>query len=318
MHIRRLHNPSLGILLGLSMDRLLGDPGGKYHPVAVFGRYASMVERKLYRDSKAAGVAYVAACIAPPAVAAAAAAHKAPTVSLAVALATALGGTTLERTGRRMAARLDANDLAGARALIPWLCSRDPQYLDELDIARATVESLAENTADAASAPLFWSCLGAPMVITHRCVNTLDAMVGYQSPRYQQFGWAAAKVDDLLAYIPARVTAGVHVLYATVHGRGKQALRAWKEDAPQHPSPNAGPVEATAAAALGVQLGGTTRYAHGVEERPRLGRGAKPTADTIRQAIVLSRYTQLSLALLAVVLFSVGSGWGGYCRSENA
>lgn len=135
-----------------------------------------------------------------------------------------------------MARALAHGDTATARTLVPWLCSRDPNKLDEQGIARATVESLAENTSDATIAPLVWSVFGAPAVVGHRCVNTLDAMVGYKNERYSEFGWAAAKLDDVLAYVPARVTAVVHVGAAAVMGRGRSAVRAWREDAPSTPA----------------------------------------------------------------------------------
>ena len=292
----------LGFIAGVVADRLIPDPGNTWHPVAIFGRYASWLEQKLYKPTKGAGIRYVAVCVLPPVVGAWLAAKNYPRLSLAMSLWAALGGTTLERTGEKMADTLEAQDLAAARELVPWLCSRDPNALDANDIARATVESLAENTSDAAIAPLCWALAGAPGVVLHRVVNTLDAMVGYKNSRYEDFGWAAAKLDDVLAVIPARLTALLHVGYAAVYGRGGQALRAWRFDAPSHPSPNAGPVEATAAAALGVQLGGTTVYSHGVELRPVLGSGEAPTSDSIRKAVRLSKLTQLGAAVLVGML----------------
>lgn len=263
-----------------------------WHPVALFGRYAAWLEQYTYGDSRLAGATHVvlATC---PAVAGAYLLHRrAPMLSLAGSLLVALGGTTLERTGTRMANALREGDIEQARALVPWLCSRDPEALDAAGIAKATVESLAENTSDAAIAPLCFALAGAPGVVLHRVVNTLDAMVGYHNPRYEQFGWAAAKLDDILAYIPARVTAGVHIALAAAEGRATQAWQALRNDAPNHPSPNAGPVEATAAACLGVQLGGTTVYPHGVEERPTMGRGRAPSVEDIDAAVRLSKRVQ--------------------------
>lgn len=287
---------SLGIFLGIAADRLLGDPGGKWHPVALFGRYASWLETHLYQPNRRAGIIYVAGCVIPPVAASIVAHRRWPQASTAVALYWALGGTTLERIGNTMALALERGDKEVARALVPWLCSRDPQLLDETGMARAAVESLAENTSDAAIAPLVWASLGAPGVVLHRAVNTLDAMVGYRNEKYAQFGWAAATLDDVLAFVPARVTAVTHVAIAATKGRFRAAIRAWVEDAPHHPSPNAGPVEATAAAALGVQLGGPTVYAHGIEQRPILGQGPRPSFSTIHDAVRLSRTTQLIVA----------------------
>lgn len=279
------------LALGMLADRIIPDPRTN-HPVALFGNYASWLERKLYRDSKPAGAAYVAACVIPPTIATAFLAKKAPNISLVLALWASLGGTTLQHTAARMAEDLDAGNLDAARTWVPWLCSRDPKSLDAAGMARATVESVAENTSDAIVAPIVWSLLGAPGVIAHRCVNTLDAMVGYRNERYSEFGWTAAKLDDLMGWAPAQLTSLIHTGFAATAGRGEEALHSWIHDAPNHPSPNAGPVEATAAAALGVQLGGETTYEYGVEQRPVLGQGPAPSTATIRKAVRLSMMVQ--------------------------
>lgn len=283
----------LAIAAGMVADRIFGDPQC-HHPVAYFGNWVTTVEHKLYRDSRSAGTALVAVTVLPPVAMSYLLYRRWPTASTAIALYFALGGRTLERTAIRMADELAMGDIEAARKWVPWLCSRDPQLLDEPGLARAAVESVAENTSDAAIAPLVWAAIvGAPGVVLHRCVNTLDAMVGYRNSRYENFGWCAAKLDDVLAYVPARITAGTHLLLAVARGRGQAAWRAWRRDASAHPSPNAGPVEATAAGALGVMLGGPTAYAHGVENRPRLGEGPAPNANTIRDGATLAWQTQL-------------------------
>ena len=191
--------------------------------------------------------------------------------------------------------------LAAARARLPSLCGRDPEVLDAAGIARAGVESMAENTSDAVVAPLFWGAVaGVPGLLGYRAVNTLDAMVGYRSARYQRFGWAAARLDDLANLVPARVCAWLFVgLAPAVGGSPRAALAAWRRDAAGHPSPNAGPVEAAAAGALGVSLGGPTAYRHGLEQRPRLGTGPPPTPADLRRAAHLSRLVGAAAAALA-------------------
>ncbi|MEJ5929110.1 adenosylcobinamide-phosphate synthase CbiB [Corynebacterium sp. H128] len=293
------------IFAGLALDRILGDPQ-RHHPVAYFGSFVGAVEKCTYRDCKWAGVGLVAATVVPMVVVTRAAYRRAPALTTALALWAALGGRTLEETGVRLATDLECGDLDAARAWIPWLCSRDPQLLDAAGMARAAVESIAENTSDAAIAPIVWAAIaGAPGVVLHRCVNTLDAMVGYRNDRYSNYGWAAAQLDDVLAFVPARLTAATHVLLAATRRRGAAAITAWREDAPQHPSPNAGPVEATAAAALGVQLGGETHYSYGVEQRPTLGSGPQPGTGTIRDAVRLARATQVLVAIGVIGLRSV-------------
>ncbi len=187
-----------------------------------------------------------------------------------------LGGTTLARTGTRLADLLDAGDIDGARALLPSLCGRDPSVLDADGLARAALESVAENTSDAQVAPLLWAAAGGvPGVLVYRGANTLDAMIGNRSPRYAQFGWAAARLDDAANYVAARVGGALVVLCAPlIGGSAAGALRAWRRDAARHPSPNAGVVEATFAGALGVRLGGPTQYRQRTADRRVGGRCA--------------------------------------------
>jgi adenosylcobinamide-phosphate synthase len=166
------------------------------------------------------------------------------------------------------------------------------------------VESVAENTCDAAVAPLLWGAVaGLPGLFAYRAVNTLDAMVGYRSARYRRFGWAAARADDVASYLPARITAALSTALApAVGGSPVGALRAWRRDAGAHPSPNAGPVEATAAGALGVRLGGLTVYPHGTELRPVLGDGYSPRVADLRRSVRLSRLVSSVAAGLSAAL----------------
>jgi adenosylcobinamide-phosphate synthase len=163
---------------------------------------------------------------------------------------------------------------------------------------------VAENTVDAVVAPACWAAAyGAPGAGFYRAVNTLDAMVGYRSPRYRHFGWASARLDDVANLAPARVSALLFAgLAPTVGGSPRSALSAWRRDGSAHPSPNAGPVEAAAAGALGVTLGGRTVYPHGVEERPRLGAGQPPTPADLARAARLSRLVGVAAAVLSAAL----------------
>ena len=206
-----------------------------------------------------------------------------------------------------MADMLDADDVDAARRLLPSLCGRDPLVLDADGLARATLESLAENTSDAQVAPLLWAAAGgAPGALVYRAINTLDSMIGYRTPRYTRFGWAAARLDDLANLVPARLTAVLVVLCAPlVGGSPTGAVRAWRHDAARHPSPNAGVVEAAFAGALGVRLGGPTRYPHGLEIRPTLGDGAVPTVDDLRRAIRLSRMVQIAAAVVGMAVAGI-------------
>ena len=249
-------------------------------------------------------------------------AARGPVARTAVtALATwvVLGGTSLAREGAALAAELDRGDLAAARARLPGLCGRDPSALDAGGLARAGTESMAENTADAVVAPLLWGALaGVPGLLGYRAVNTLDAMVGHRSPRYARFGWAAARLDDVANLLPARVCALLTAAVApAVGGSPGASLRAWRRDAAAHPSPNAGPVEAAAAGALGVTLGGRTVYPHGAEERPRLGDGPPPGAADLRRAARLSRLVGVAATGLAAAVAAALALGGRSCRKAT-
>jgi adenosylcobinamide-phosphate synthase len=296
-----------GLALGAAADLLVADPR-RGHPVAGFGTVAAALERRTWRDSRGRGAAYALGLVSGAAVLGGLAGRwtrRWPVVhTLVTGLATwtVLGGTSLGRAADRMHAALAAGDLAGGRAALPALAGRDPRTLDEPELVRATVESVAENTADAAVAPLFWGAMaGLPGLLGYRAVNTLDAMVGHRSPRYARFGWAAARLDDVANWLPARLTAALTVACAPiVGGSGADAWRVWCRDGAAHPSPNAGRCEASAAGALGVRLGGRNVYGGRVEDRPMLGRGRPPVAADIPRTIRLSRAVWLAAAALAV------------------
>lgn len=300
---------AIGLLLGVAADVVLGDPR-RWHPVAGFGTVAKRLEKVLYRDHPAPGVAYTAA-LAGSAIALGVAAERAgkrrPLVrilSTAAATWVVLGGRSLAAEGAMIGRHLDAGAVEAARERIPHLCGRDPSTLDSPAMARATVESVAENTSDAVVAPLFWGAVaGVPGLLGYRAINTMDAMVGHRSPRYRRFGWASARLDDVANLAPARLAAALTVIGApVVGGDRKGAWTAWQRDASAHPSPNAGRVEAAFAGALEVRLGGRTVYSYGVEDRPVLGTGRMPDAGHVTRAVELSRVVG---ALTAVVAATV-------------
>ncbi|MCT7660267.1 cobalamin biosynthesis protein [Mycobacterium deserti] len=304
----------VGIAAGWLADRLLGDPQ-QGHPVAVFGSGAAAFERLTYVDNRRAGVLHTATLLGALAVAGLAVeratarrGHLAATVANAVAVFVALGGTSLTRTGDRMAALIAVGDVDAARGLLPSLCGRDPSVLDTEGLTRAALESIAENTSDAHVAPLLWAARGGiPAVLVYRGANTLDAMIGNRSPRYARFGWAAARFDDAANYVAARVTAVLVAVCAPfVGGSPAGAVRAWRRDAARHPSPNAGVVEAAFAGALGVRLGGPTQYAHELEIRPTLGEGPPPQIADLARAVRLSRAVQTAAVGVAVTVSAVG------------
>ncbi|MEU2104589.1 MULTISPECIES: cobalamin biosynthesis protein [unclassified Nocardia] len=296
---------ALGLLLGFALDRAFGDPR-RWHPVAGFGSAVAALESVTYADRRAAGLVHEAMAVGAV-VGLGVAFRRGGVAATAVATWTVLGGRSLARTGRRMADHLAEDDLDGARALLPSLCGRDPRALDGDGLARAALESIAENTSDAAVAPVLWGAVaGIPGLLGYRAVNTLDAMIGYRNERYRRFGWTAARVDDAANLVPARVTGVLTALLApSIGGRPAAALAAWRRDAAGHPSPNAGVAEASMAGALGVRLGGRTDYPHGVELRPTLGDGPAPTVHDLRRAVRLSEAVQFTATLLAAAVAAI-------------
>ncbi|MEH3033197.1 MAG: cobalamin biosynthesis protein [Aeromicrobium erythreum] len=297
---------AVGLALGFAADRALGDPR-RGHPVAGFGRAAGALERALWADSRGRGAVFTTVAVGLPVVAAARVERRSGLLARAgwTALATwaVLGGRSLESEAHAVGDLLGP-DLGPARQRLTHLVGRRTDELDEAGIVRAVVESVAENTSDAVVAPLWWGGVaGLPGLVGYRAANTLDAMVGHRTERLLRFGWASARLDDVLNLVPARVAAAhAAALAPLVGGRPLDALRAWERDAPAHPSPNAGPVEAAFAGALGLRLGGETVYASGVEQRPRLGDGREAAAPDVARATRLARLVDRGALAVAVVV----------------
>ncbi|MFD3300756.1 adenosylcobinamide-phosphate synthase CbiB [Aquipseudomonas alcaligenes] len=290
---------ALSALAGVGLDAWLGEPR-RWHPLVGFGHLAQRIEQRLNsggRGWRSHGVSGWCLAVLPPVL-------LVWLLSLSslgwlidiLVLYFALGLKSLAQHALPVAQALRLGDLDEARRRVGYLVSRRTSELDACGVARAGTESVLENGADAVFASLFWfAVLGAPGVLLHRLSNTLDAMWGYRNERFERFGWAAARIDDLLNYLPARLVALTYALL----GRSRVALRCWRRQAPQWDSPNAGPVMAAGAGALQVQLGGAAIY-HGVEElRPQLGEGAPAQARDIERALNL---VYLGVALWLAVL----------------
>jgi len=217
---------------------------------------------------------------------------------------TVLGGRSLVREAEAVADHLGAEDLPAARRQVARLVGRDTTTLDASGVARAGVESVAENSSDAVVAPLLWGAVaGLPGLLGYRAVNTLDAMVGHRTARYERFGWASARLDDLANWVPARVSAALATLGASwVGGSPTEAAAVVRRDAGAHPSPNAGVVEAAFAGALGVQLGGRNTYAGEVSDRGTLGDGRPPEGGDIARSTRLATMVGDAALVVAVVV----------------
>ncbi len=278
---------ALSALAGVLLDRLLGEPR-RFHPLIGFGRLADAAERLLRQGApghaignRLRGLVAWLLIVVPFVALAVWLAHP---VLDALLLWLALGGRSLAEHARAVAAPLAAGDLDTARQAVGRIVSRDTTQLDEAGVARAAVESVLENGNDAVFGALFWFFVaGGAGAVAYRLANTLDAMWGYRDARRMYFGWAAARLDDALNYVPARLTALTYALL----GSTREALACWRAQGATWSSPNAGPAMAAGAGALKVGVGGTARY-HGQDEfRPPLGVGATATAADIPRAIAL-------------------------------
>jgi len=312
----------LTLVAALLLDRLLGEPRHA-HPLVGFGRLATWLESGLnahYAGSSSGepvrlkphlqskqrlyGALGVVLLTLPPIslLLFIQQWHELTLFVNVVILYLAIGARSLVEHAYKVRDALLKKNMDLARTRTGYLVSRDTVHMKPQDMARATIESTLENGSDALFAPLFWFLIaGAPGVLFYRLVNTLDAMWGYKTSRYRHFGWAAARLDDVLNFIPARLTA---LSYACT-GKFVSAIQCWLNQADKCASPNAGPVMAAGAGALALQLGGPAIYHGQPEDRPQLGTGSLPEVKDIDQAVnLLRRSLWLWLVLLALI-------WGG-------
>lgn len=272
---------SLALWVAVIIDRIFGEPSG-YHPLAGFGWLAQRLESRLYGHTITRGLVGVVLLIGPFALLAVwLQSWPYAVVVNTLLLYLAIGWNSLDRHAANVRDALLAGDHPGGRQQVGWLVSRDTTSLDETAMAEATVESVLENGNDAVFGAIFWFVVaGLPGLVVYRLANTLDAMWGYRNDRYEYFGRAAARLDDVLNFVPARLTA---ISYALV-GHARLALRCWLAQGRTWKSVNAGSVMAAGAGSLNITLGGPASY-HGLaQSRPRLGDGPRPGATDIARA----------------------------------
>lgn len=309
-------NLFLALLLGLFVDRAFGEPR-RYHPLVGLGRYAQWLEQRLNRRGQGFSARKMAGIVGLTLV-------LSPVTWLAWVVSEGLSGSGFfyllfsalvlylvvgwrSLTEHALAVRhaLMQRNLPLARERVGYIVSRDTSALDEVGVSKATIESVLENGSDAVFAPIFWFLVAGPVgAIAYRVINTLDAMWGYRNDRFHAFGWAAARLDDLANWVPARLCA---LTYAFVAGQNgwKQGLAAWSRQAPLYKSPNAGPVMACGAGALNVALGGDAVY-HGKQvSRPLLGQGFAPVPGDIERSLHLVKrgvYAWVAVAFFIALL----------------
>ncbi|MGG3835973.1 adenosylcobinamide-phosphate synthase CbiB [Paenibacillus thiaminolyticus] len=315
---------ALIIIAAYVWDRVVGDPRWLPHPVIGMGKAISALERLIRRAAPSEAALKPLGFLLPLLMAGGAfaltwgvlAGLYAVNVWLGAAVEALLIGTTIATKGLRDAgmavyARLAEGDLAGARREVGMIVGRDTETLDEPEITRAAVETVAENIMDAVISPLLYAAIGgAPLAMAYRAINTLDSMVGYKNEKYANLGYASARLDDLANWIPARLTALLIVICALFGYDAKRAGKTALRDAPKHPSPNSGWPEAATAGALGIRLGGLNCYKGVCSFRAYMGdpiveMGGEHIAAVCR---LLTRSTLLFAILAASVLWACG-GW---------
>ena len=300
------------ILAAFGIDLILGDPQWFPHPVKLIGRFAALLESPLRRAIPHARMAGAVAVLAVLTVAGgtaflliAAASFLLPALADVVSIVllyTCFAGCDLARHSRRVYEALAGGDLPEARRRVAMLVGRDTESLDGPEVVRAAVESVAENMVDGVTAPILFAVIGGPVgAILYKAVNTLDSTFGYKNERYLEFGWASARLDDVVNFIPARITAPIVSVAAGVLGlNALGALRICRRDGRKHPSPNSGLTEAAVAGALEVQLGGRNYYFGKASDRPCMG---DPIHLLDRDHILQTNRIMLLTSVLALVVF---------------
>ena len=299
------------LLAGMLLDALLGETP-HFHPLVGFGRFAGAIEARLNRGAARLALGMLAWMLAvlPPVLLAAwictLSMPPAGQVALhATLLYFCIGLRSLRDHMLPIGQALLAGDLSAARALTARIVSRDTEQATESDLAKAATDSMLENGNDAVFGTLFWFAIaGGPGALLFRLANTLDAMWGYRNERFNLFGRSAARIDDALNYLPARLTAISYALLASGASGTRRALDCWRKQAPAWTSPNAGPVMSSGAGALGLQLGGAASYGGEIEQRPPLGAGPAAMAADIPRAWRLVRNTTwLWLAAMLAIAY---------------
>ncbi|WP_173917241.1 adenosylcobinamide-phosphate synthase CbiB [Halobacillus sp. Marseille-Q1614] len=288
------------IMAAIILDLLIGDPKFFPHPVVLIGKIISFLDEKWNKGARlrAKGFLLLTVIIAMTTLITAAAVYLAGQLSFWAAavlevyfISSTIAIKGLQQAGEEVEKPLRDGDMETAREKLSYIVGRDTKHLPESEVVRGTVETVAENTVDGIIAPLFWALIGgAPLTMAYRAVNTLDSMVGYKNDRYENFGFASARFDDFLNWIPARITAICMWLAAWLRpGFNKTAAyRITLRDASKHPSPNSGWPEAMTAGLLGVQLGGVNTYKGVVSNRSKIGNTLTALkAEHIHQSIVI-------------------------------
>ena len=312
--------------VGFALDAALGDPPAWPHPVRLMGKQIEFEEglvRKALPDAspaqeKALGAALVFDVVTLPVAIVAGVLYAANRIHPALAFAAEsvicyqmIAARSLRDESMKVHDALENGTLDDAHKAVSMIVGRDTECLDEAGVARAAVETVAENASDGVIAPLLYMGIGgAPAAVAYKAVNTLDSMVGYKNDRYMNFGWAAAHVDDIANFVPARISGALMCAAAALSGfDAKRAWNVFKRDRLNHTSPNSAHTEAACAGALGVQLGGGNYYFGSYVEKPTIGDDTRPveTEDIARANKLMYATAALGIGVASVLGFAAGA-----------
>ena len=313
----------LQLIMAIALDALIGGPRWWPHPVRFIAALAVTLEdrtRASVKNVRIAGMLTVALVVVPVGLVTFSLVWIGslfhPLVGDIISIFimyTGIAAHDLAKHARSVQRALMSNDIELSRKRVGMICGRDTGSLDEQGVIRATVESVAENTVDGVTAPIFYGLLAGPVgIIVYKAISTLDSTFGYKNDRYRDFGWASARLDDVAAFIPSRLTALVAPVAAWINGmRGGDSFRILKRDRLKHASPNSGHTEAAFAGALGLRLGGPCHYEGELHEKPFIGDPVvEPEPAAIGQSIrLMNATTVLSFIIFAIVSFGVRSVW---------
>jgi adenosylcobinamide-phosphate synthase len=317
-------NHLIALTMAVMIDLIVGDPPNWPHPVKWMGSLIYRLEQcwNKGQNRKAKGIAMITLVLLFVGVATLLlvsvfySLHTAAGIMAeAVLISTAIAQKSLKEAALSVYNPLNNNEIGEARHKLSWIVGRDTERLEEQEIVRATVETVAENTSDGITAPLFWALIGgAPLALVYRAINTCDSMVGYKNVKYLEFGWASARLDDAANWIPSRITALCMLLCnRPLFISRANAWRTVRRDAKKHPSPNSGWGEAAVAAILGIQLGGINYYKGIISERATMGDAQtkleKNHIQAVNKIVTATVPTFLILLWLGGVLFEMAISW---------
>lgn len=307
----------LSIISAYILDLAFGDPHWLPHPVRIIGKVITSLEKKLRNGRgkyalrlKGAGltIVVVGGCVFITWVILNSLKKINPVLAIIVWIFlayTSLAIKDLFIHAKRVLERIENKDIEGARYKLSFIVGRDTKDLREEKIITATIESIAENTNDGIIAPLLYLILGGPVLaITYKAINTLDSMIGYKNERYMYFGWFAARLDDVVNFIPARIAGWLIVVSSFISGGDfRGSFKIMLRDGRKHPSPNSGISEAAMAGALGIRLGGPSTYQGELEDKPYIGEDKRQINPLlIKEALLISFLTSLLMVLLGVLV----------------